>query len=187
MTNPYRSPAAAIQDVYPPSTADTTYQPRIFSSDGRLGRLRYLVYSFIVQLVIMVLIGILAAVAIPLLTSSGNSTAQMLMLAAIYVPFLISMLVMAKRRLNDMNQSGWLSLLMLVPLVNVVMSLVLLFWPGSAGSNAYGPKPEKNSTALVVFGLLLPLMVIGTLAAIAIPAYQDYVKRAQAVQLQQQP
>ncbi|MDF2445098.1 MAG: hypothetical protein K0S46_334 [Moraxellaceae bacterium] len=189
MTNPYRSPVATVQDVYVPVT-DATYEPRIFSTDGRLGRLRYFVYSFIVQFVMAFLVGILAAVAIPLLAGRDGASALALpLMVAIYVPILIAMLVMAKRRLNDMNQSGWLSLLMLVPLVNLIMALLLLFWPGSAGSNNYGPRPVKNSMTLIFFGVVLPLLLVGLLAAFAVPVYQEYVARAQAAQVQfpQQP
>lgn len=99
-------------------------------------------------------------------------------LMVVYIPLLAAMLVVVKRRLNDLNQSGWLGLLMLVPLVNFFFGLYLLFWPGSKGSNDYGPAPGPNSLLLIVFGLVLPLAGLGTLAAIAIPAYHSYVERA---------
>lgn len=46
------------------------------------------------------------------------------------------------KRLHDLNKSGWLSLLVFVPLANVILSIVLLFKPGSRGINNYGEQPQ---------------------------------------------
>jgi hypothetical protein len=83
------------------------------------------------------------------------------------------------RRSRDFNVSGWLALLIFVPLAN----LVFLFVPGTDGTNRFGPKPPPNKGAGIFIVLaFLMIAVIGILAAIAIPAYQDYVKRAHAAQ-----
>ncbi|HCY64883.1 MAG TPA: hypothetical protein DHV59_19100 [Oxalobacteraceae bacterium] len=76
---------------------------------------------------------------------------------------------------------------MLVPLVNLILALYMIFGAGTPAENRFGPRPAKNSRAVVICGLLLPALiaVIGILAAIAIPAYQDYVVRAKAAQMQQ--
>lgn len=187
MTNPYRSPAAPLQDLHTPDPG-TPYSPRIFAMDGRIGRIRYIVYGFIVQLVVTVAAGMVAALALPAVT--GRSDADVLaipLMVAIYAPILITALVLARRRLNDLDLSGWVALLLLVPLANFILVLVLLFWPGSKGANRFGPRPVPNSGALVFFGLLVPLALVAALAAVAIPAYQEYVKRAQAGQVQPLP
>jgi len=47
------------------------------------------------------------------------------------------------RRLHDLNKSGWLYLLCLVP---VVGGLLLLYWfslPGTVGANQYGEDPKQ--------------------------------------------
>jgi hypothetical protein len=41
MSNPYAAPDAVLSDV----AEDETYEPQIFSVNGRIGRLRYLAYS----------------------------------------------------------------------------------------------------------------------------------------------
>lgn len=181
MQNPYASPGALLQDLDPDRE---TYQPRIFALDGRIGRVRYIVYSFVMQLVATVLTAVLVVAVMPLIMSRGQGTPILPVVVLACLPMLASLLILAKRRLNDMNRSGWWSLLMLVPGVSVAVGLVLLLWPGSAGRNDYGPRPAPNPLALVLFGLVLPLLLIGLLAAIALPAYQDYMHRAQAPRLQ---
>jgi len=46
------------------------------------------------------------------------------------------------RRLHDLNKSGWLSLLVFVPLANVIMGIILLFKPGTHESNKFGAQPQ---------------------------------------------
>jgi uncharacterized membrane protein YhaH (DUF805 family)/type II secretory pathway pseudopilin PulG len=47
------------------------------------------------------------------------------------------------KRLHDLNKSGWLWLLGLIPLVNFCFGIYLLFGKGTDGSNDYGAPPEK--------------------------------------------
>ena len=85
------------------------------------------------------------------------------------------------RRLNDMGKSGWMGLLMLIPLVNIIFAFWLLLGRGDEGANEYGPAPAPNSTGVIVLACLLPvIMIIGILAAVSLPAYQDYTARARA-------
>lgn len=46
------------------------------------------------------------------------------------------------RRLHDLNKSGWLSLLVFVPLANVILGIILLFKPGSHEANRFGVPPQ---------------------------------------------
>ncbi len=181
MSNPYASPHANVTDF----DENETYQPRIFSTQGRLGRLRYMAYSCIVQFVLLFFFGVAAAVLMPASnTGTDNVPNSFIMIVILfYIPIIAAAFIMAKRRLNDLDKSGWLSLLLLVPLVNFFLAIYLLFGPGSPGSNSYGPKAIPNSSWLYAF-IILPIL-IGILAAIAIPAYQEYAKRAQAAQIQQ--
>ncbi len=45
------------------------------------------------------------------------------------------------QRIHDLGKSGWFALLLLVPVVNIVFLLYLLFAEGEHGPNAYGPDP----------------------------------------------
>ena len=48
------------------------------------------------------------------------------------------------RRIHDIDESGWWSLFALVPLVNLILLIILLFHAGTSGANTYGPEPSKN-------------------------------------------
>lgn len=188
MNNPYATPGSNITEH---AGEDEDYEPRIFSTSGRIGRLRYLAYSFVATLVVAMAAGALTGIIAALsggTASNMSSTLAFAAMAAIYIPVLAISFIMIKRRLNDLDQTGWLGLLILIPILNLFVGLYLMLWPGTKGSNTYGPAPTRNSVLLIIFGLILPFIaMVGILAAIAIPAYQTYVKRAQAAQMHQTP
>ncbi len=179
--NPYESPKSN-----PATSSEQTYPPKIFALNGRIGRLRYLAYGMLATVLTMFVMGILSAILIPMIASSGMSESMMVVLMLIlYMPLIVFSIIFMKRRLNDLDKSGWWQLLAYIPLLGIIFALYMVFWPGTKGSNNYGLQPEKNSALLVIAGLILPVILIGILAAIAVPAYQDYAQRAQqAVQSQ---
>jgi type IV pilus assembly protein PilA len=87
------------------------------------------------------------------------------------------LVLLSIQRAHDMNSTGWLSLIIFVPLA----AFVFWFVPGSRGENDYGKPPPPNSTGAILLACLpLPMFfVVGILAAVSIPAYQDYSIRAQ--------
>jgi hypothetical protein len=61
----------------------------------------------------------------------------------------------------------------------------MLFWfvPGTDGPNRFGAKTPPNSVGVLIGVWIVPaIFVLGVMAAIALPAYQDYVKRAATAQ-----
>ena len=149
------------------------------SVSGRLGRVRYIGYSVGMSLVFYLFIGLGAAL------SAGADLG--LLGAAITVAAVIGMVVVGVmltiQRCHDFDVSGWLSLLLIVP----VAPLVFWILPGTKGDNRFGAPTPPNSTGVVVLALILPLMFfVGIIAAIALPAYQSYVERARMAQEVQQ-
>ena len=70
------------------------------------------------------------------------------------------------RRLHDLEQSGWLILIMLVPIANLGLSIYLLCFAGSPNNNRYGA--YRATTTFEKILLLLHLcIVIGFLVFIA--------------------
>jgi len=180
-SSPYESP-----EHFSEITEDERYHPKLLSTQGRIGRLRYFGYTMVFNLVCGFLVGIIVAVLAQILgpgkPGEGNPTLMGIVLL-LYFPMIVYMFIAMKRRLNDLNHTGWLSFLMLVPLINLFFVFYLLLFSGTEGSNNYGLKPVNNSKKLIVFGVLIPVLFMGGLgifAAVAIPAYNDFVERAKA-------
>ena len=161
MQNPYGAPRAVVGDT------NEQYQPvRVFAVSGRIGRARYIVYSILLSMLVMFGAGILGAVLGPL---------GMVVVGIGWVATLVLMFMLTIQRSHDFNMTGWFSLLSLVPLVN------LLFWfiPGTDGENRYGAPTPPNSVAVLIGVWIVPVcFIVGIVAAVSIPAYQDYAKRA---------
>ncbi len=167
--NPYTAPDAALDT----GMDNELYQPSIFSFNGRIGRLRYLAYglgvNFVLMLVMFPIMGasmFAGAAAGP----EGMSVVAMLAMAVFYIVTIVVSVMFAKRRLNDLNRSGWWFLLFIVPIVNFLLAIYLIFFPGTDGSNNFGPPPVANSIGVLILGWMFPvLMLVGMAAAIVIP------------------
>ena len=61
-----------------------------------------------------------------------------------YVPFIFlpPLLAVSARRFHDSGRSGWLVLLLFVPLLNL-FGIALLCVPGTPGPNRFGPVPAS--------------------------------------------
>ena len=152
---------------------------RILSSKGRIGRLRYIAYTIGVSL--LVYLATMAVVALVAMAGAGSPDiiggVVILVMALGYGAMLLINVLLTIQRSHDFNTTGWLSLVLLLPLV----PLIFWFIPGTDGVNRFGPPPPPNKGAgVVVVVVLLLVVVISILAAIAIPAYQEYMARAAA-------
>jgi uncharacterized membrane protein YhaH (DUF805 family) len=156
--------------------------PKPFAASGRIGRVRYLAYSFVGMLIVMLAASILGGV----LGATGSSeqvsgaTAQIVVGALV----LALTLILARRRLNDMGKTGWWGLLLLVPLLNFVVTLWLVFGRGDASVNAYGPPPGPNGRGTIVLACLGPLLFVGVTLYSGVDAYRTYVDKARSANSQ---
>ncbi|WP_171014027.1 DUF805 domain-containing protein [Chitinivorax sp. B] len=169
--NPYQAPTTMVD-----ASADETYQPSFLALNGRIGRLRYMAYQMANYFAVMLPFSLLSGV---LGRSWGPFMAGLIMIVGA-VCMVITSLLITRRRCHDIGWNGWTCLLALVPLIN----LIYLFIPGSSGKNQYGLPPKKNSIGVILMACVMPaILLVGVIAAIAIPAYKDYVKLSQPVQL----
>ena len=181
--NPYQTPEGQL-------TVDGQGYGEIdfFSPACRIGRLRYLAHGFLFGLVayvaILVVVVIMSAV-LAAVGMEGGPVAGIIVIVSmiLYLLLMAGFFIFMIQRLHDLNKSGWLSLLAIVPLVNLFFAFYLIFARGTEGANNYGLAPPPNKTWHWIVGLIGPvffaLAIVGIMAAVAIPAYQDYVERAE--------
>jgi uncharacterized membrane protein YhaH (DUF805 family) len=137
---------------------------KVFAVSGRIGRARYIAYTLGITLLLAALGGALMA-----------AVGEIAVYAAYAAMFVISIMLTIQRS-HDFNATGWLALLVFVPLVN------LIFWviPGTDGTNRFGAKTPPNGVLTLIAAWLIPVLFIGGIvAAVSIPAYMQYVKRAE--------
>lgn len=135
--------------------------------------MRYIGYSAGMSLLVGIIGGALAGV---LSAVSQSTTAFIILIGVTYVAIFVVQILLTIQRCHDFDSSGWLSVLFFVPLV----SLIFWFIPGTKGENQYGHPPPPNTAGVIVLALIVPAFaIVGILAAISIPAYQDYTIRAQ--------
>ena len=116
---------------------DSGIKEMFFSTDKRLNRLRYLKRS-----VALFPIAIILNVAANSL-GDNPSLLYLLFLLAVIVAVVVSCFMLNIRRLHDMNMTGWLSVLGLIPIVDIVFELVPLVKKGTDGDNKYGSDPLR--------------------------------------------
>ncbi|MEZ2903905.1 DUF805 domain-containing protein [Acinetobacter terrestris] len=159
------------------------------SPSGRFGRLSYLGWNMLMSFSILIIIGIIAAFSPGLLadptTMTGSSMLATVLIGIAYIVLLYFSFVFTIRRLHDRNHIGWLSLLILVPGINLVFMLYLIFAKGDDRSNQYGPRRNTKGWEKVLAWIYILIFPLAFLAAIALPAYQDYVTRTQQAQMKQ--
>jgi uncharacterized membrane protein YhaH (DUF805 family) len=176
--NPYQAPEGELL-----KETDAVGDIKFFSPGCRIGRLRYFSHYSLFTLgcyVALAVFGVIAA-----LLGDGASVIVGVMGVLMGIAAMVVGFIMVAQRLHDLNRSGWFMLLFLIPLINIVVMLYVFFWPGTAGQNDYGPQPPANKLWHWIVGLILPIAMTGIIAAVALPAYQDYVERAQQAQAQQ--
>ena len=172
--NQYAAPGAHVADV---ASFEGTGELQLFSSKGRIGRLRYLAYATGASLIhYVVSLGLLFAMTSSMVAVSVGTIA----LFAVAIWFSV---ITGIKRCHDLDISGWWTVTLIIPLI----ALVWIFVPGSKGANRFGPPPPANNWGVRILGLALPVIaMIGVVAAIALPAYKGYTDRARAARAAQQ-
>ncbi|MBM4345486.1 MAG: protein kinase [Deltaproteobacteria bacterium] len=123
----------------PPVLHGISANPRQWSISfsGRLPRGAY--FGSSVALAFGVIAAVVIAAMIAAVAKSDDLAVVFLLILAL--PAGLFGLSLSVRRAHDCDWTGWFAILTLIPYLGFVFSLMLLFNPGTSGSNRYGPDP----------------------------------------------
>jgi uncharacterized membrane protein YhaH (DUF805 family) len=165
------APGAAPQDDLHAATPQT-YLPKLLQLNGRIGRVRYLAYGLAMNLVLVLCLFVVALLGGGV--GDGSVTELLYGVAALAMA-----VVLGRRRFHDLGRSGWFTLLLLVPVVNLFVSLWLIFVRGNDGANRFGPAPAPNTRGVLVLAWMIPLIaVVGVVAAIKMAPQKSSFEKA---------
>lgn len=150
-------------------------QDNPFSPKGRFGRLSYIAWLFITSMLyscaLFIVFGV-AAVALlksgagfdpTLLMTTGLGIFTIILFIAVIIIFTVVSVCLCIRRLHDLNKSGWLWLLFLIPIVNIIFGIYIFVAKGTDGPNNYGPKrPTEQTEKLlgIVYSVFLAIFIV---------------------------
>jgi uncharacterized membrane protein YhaH (DUF805 family) len=129
-----------------------TYWNRLFS--GRINRRNFIVGTisiWILYFLGLFLLGFILALLFGESFVNDTNSTYMAVLAVIIAYFYNASLSI--RRLHDINQSGWVLLAAVIPLVNILILCLLIFQKGHSGKNQYGNEPNPKIDLLNGFGI----------------------------------
>ncbi|RZG88697.1 DUF805 domain-containing protein [Acinetobacter sp. WCHAc060033] len=146
--------------------SNNSHQP--FNFSGRFGRLSYIAWTMLLSISTITLDIYLSFKLFNIQIGENEAPTPPSLLEAflIFVLFIFTLytfFIFTIRRLHDLNRSGWFSILLLVPVIQIFLFCYLLLFNGSRQSNSYG-EPRTTPTWEKVIALLsiicIPLLVI---------------------------
>jgi uncharacterized membrane protein YhaH (DUF805 family) len=141
--SPYAPPRAQVGATWPEFA-----ELKVFTVQGRIGRLRYLAWTLVLMVAIIAVTGVCAAILTSSLVGGG------LLIAIAAIGFFIVSVQIGVQRLHDVGWSGWLLLINLVPFVGSLFPILMMVIPGNSGANQYGAPQPPNTTAVKVLASL---------------------------------
>ncbi|MGK0270291.1 MAG: uncharacterized membrane protein YhaH (DUF805 family) [Cocleimonas sp.] len=140
----------------------------VLSTQGRIGRKRYFVYSTILPVLIFWAIATVAALVSYLPFASNSAFYGIMGLGIIATVWMMVHLTI--QRCHDFNKSNSMAILAIVPFANVIFSLI----PGTNGLNSYGevPKPATWLFKFSFYAMIFFLLGIAIYAFTQLPISQ---------------
>ena len=127
-----------------------TLKQLLFSPEGRINRKKYILTLLSLNIFFGVVYAIISCCFISaLLMAAGGaetpgtggaifSAIISVLIVVLGITAIYSAIVLNIKRFHDLNKSGWCSLLSLIPIINILVMLSLVFVKGTQGANQYG-------------------------------------------------
>lgn len=128
---------------------------------SRLGRIRFIGLASFWFSIIILLSLIIAPLTNPEDMEHASSFSKILRYSTLFLTIIafLNLPLLIKRRLNDLNFSGWWMIIKVIPYVGFILWLYLLIKPGSKGANKYGEPSLKATRFNYAMILTLPIVV----------------------------
>lgn len=137
------------------------------SANGRFGRMSYLGWNALIGILFLCLYAIIYVIspnAFEKIATAQYPLGFIIPMAITYIATVYLMIIFAIKRLHDRNLSGWLALILLVPLIGTFFILFLVFAQGDANVNSYGaPRPTKTWEKILAW-IYIALMILSLVA-----------------------
>ncbi len=120
-----------------------TFWQELFSFQGRIGRWQFISVVFLIFFVAFIL-GLLSSGFPEFFEASefAEPTAIVILVVLIIFVWIIQVFNIIKR-FHDLDMSGLWTFVLLVPLLNLLLWVVLLFFKGTDGTNRFGEDPLR--------------------------------------------
>ena len=119
----------------------------LFGFRGRLNRTPYAAVFFVAYVGPLVFL-------IAYESLIGEVSGGVANLALVICMMWVQLAALAKR-FHNIEQSGWMSLLVFVPILGLFAPLLMLFMRGTDGPNAYGPSMTSGARAILISSALV--------------------------------
>ena len=104
---------------------------------GRATRTEYWLFA-LVNIIIHVVLGVVGG-ALSLTAGDAVSILSLVYGLAVFLPSIAVMV----RRFHDGGYTGWLGLLLLIPVIGWIVVIVFMILPSERGDNKHGPDPRE--------------------------------------------
>ena len=117
-----------------------------FSFSGRIRRIEYLLSCLLGGVVFSFLFwsGVGASLVGAETNSGGGTVIGMLISLFAIIGGLWFSIAQNVKRLHDVDKSGWLIILLFIPIIGVIWGLYMLLADGTVGPNRYGMDPKNR-------------------------------------------
>ncbi|SEC65734.1 Protein of unknown function [Pseudomonas proteolytica] len=163
--SPYAPPRAAVGDNLPEFST-----LKVFTVNGRIGRLRFLAWTLVLSLAMFAIVGALFTVGLGIAAASptaaiiiGSLLGFVVLVASVWISVQITV-----QRLHDLGWSGWLWFLNLVPIVGSIFPD-----PADRAARQCGRQPIWCATATQLDGGEGPGHPVASAAPIDLRRYGD--------------
>lgn len=171
--NPYNAPQS---NVSLGAKEDDCCEIKLFSTEARLGRLRYFNRLCVTLYNLTILVSIFAFIIRTRAYERKTPVFSWMhphvvigILTILFLLLLATLIFAVIQRLHDANRSGWFAWLLLIPLVNILLGLTLIFSPSTTTFNNFGsPSPKDTLLTTITSGLFITLIVFNLLVAVGI-------------------